>query len=483
MRDNTLWVAPIAILAAGSIASCSAGPEETIGVASEAVLGATLPGITAADFSTVAANFSASETIFTGVGPIFNERGCGNCHNNGAQGGAGNNIERRFGRFDNNGQSFNPLAKEGGSLRRLFTDGTFNNPVFHGGPPNNPTLCQVPLAVEPSDATVHNVGRLTTPLFGLGLVEAMPDSFFQNLVNNEPAATRGVLNTSSILLPNPDDPSERLGGTRVNRFGWKAAVPVLEQFAADAYVNEMGITTQSCIGGTSITTFCSEPAPNGIPEPVGCDDLQTLQASNFPAQTGCPVTTDEAVGQCSALPGGTQVEGDVANFATFMSFLAPPPQSSVTSANGKALFTSIGCANCHVDNAVSSGALGAAATFVTPANPPGIRAQDGVLRRVPGNYSFHPFSDFAAHDMGTLGDNIGLNQGDSPTAARRMRTAPLWGIRFRNLLMHDGRAGDIRSAIAAHNGGSLGQGTAAASAFSALSSQNQNDLVTFVYGL
>jgi CxxC motif-containing protein (DUF1111 family) len=166
-----------------------------------------------------------------------------------------------------------------------------------------------------------------------------------------------------------------------------------------------------------------------------------------------------------------------------MTFLAPPPQDTNTSANGKALFVSTGCANCHVDNTVSPGALGVAATFVTPANPPGIRAADGVLRRVPGNTQFHPFSDFAAHDMGTVGDNIGLNPGDSPAAARRMRTAPLWGVRFRNLLMHDGRASDIATAIKDHNGGAQGQGTASANAFNALSSTNQNDLVTYVRAL
>lgn len=132
---------------------------------------------------------------------------------------------------------------------------------------------------------------------------------------------------------------------------------------------------------------------------------------------------------------------------------------------------------------MSPGALGTAATFVTPATPPGIRAADGVLRRVPGNLAFHPFSDFAAHDMGTLGDDIGLNPGDSPTASRRMRTAPLWGVRFRNLLMHDGRASDVATAIKDHNGGTGGQGTAAANAFSALSSSNQNDLVTYVRSL
>jgi len=458
------------VVSAAGIAACSGatGVDENTAQTAEALIGDALPGITSADFATVRANFTAAEAIEQGLGPVFNERACGNCHTNGNNGGAGQQIERRFGRFDNNGQSFNPLANEGGSLRQLFSLGTFNN---------GSTLCTVPVESEPADATVHNVGRLTTPLFGLGLVEALPDSFFQNIVNSEPSATRGVLNTSAILLANPDDASETTGGTRVNRFGWKAAVPVLEQFSGDAYVNEMGITTQSCVRGASVTAFCTESAPNGKAQPTGCDDLAPLQAANFQAQTGCPRNTDDGVGSCAG--GVSQIQDDLANFTTFMTFLAPPPTDPNTSANGKALFTSTGCANCHVDNTVSSGALGTAATFRTPATPPGVRAADGVLRRVPGSFQFHPFSDFAAHDMGTLGDNIGLNPGDSPTAARRMRTAPLWGIRFRNLLLHDGRTGDIATAIRAHDG----QGAAAAGAFNGLSSTNQQDLLTFVRSL
>ena len=61
-----------------------------------------------------------------------------------------------------------------------------------------------------------------------------------------------------------------------------------------------------------------------------------------------------------------------------------------------------------------------------------------------------------------------------------MRTAPLWGLRSRNKKFHDGRTTDIATAIRDHNGGSLGQGTAAANAFNALSSTQQSDLVNYL---
>jgi hypothetical protein len=95
---------------------------------------------------------------------------------------------------------FNPLANEGGSLRQLFTLGQFT------GLDNQ--SCNVPLEREPADATVRNVGRLTTPTFGLGLVDAMPDSFFDGLVAAEPVAQRGTVNRGQIAVPNPGDPTQ-----------------------------------------------------------------------------------------------------------------------------------------------------------------------------------------------------------------------------------------------------------------------------------
>jgi hypothetical protein len=74
------------------------------------------------------------------------------------------------------------------------------------------------------------------------------------------------------LLPNPDDPSQTINGTRVGRFGWKARVPNLVQFAVDAYVNEMGITTQHCVCGTSVLAFATESKPNSNAVAAACDD-------------------------------------------------------------------------------------------------------------------------------------------------------------------------------------------------------------------
>ncbi|HEX4473734.1 MAG TPA: di-heme oxidoredictase family protein [Polyangiaceae bacterium] len=408
-------------------------------------LGGHLSGISDADFADFQTSFANVETVDDGLGPIFNDRACGNCHDLGAAGGAGDAIERRFGRFDKG--VFNPLANEGGSLRQLQTLGMWTN--------NKGQACNVPLEVEPADATVHNVGRMTTPLFGLGLVDAMPDSFFTGLAKSEASSIRGTANVVNIVLPNPSDSSQSIGSQRVGRFGWKAGVPTLVQFSADAYMNEMGITTQHCINGTSVTAFSTESAPNGIPVAPNCED-------NVPG-------VDDQVGACAK--GQTTIQDDVSDFTQFMTFLAPPPSGSSTrsdatdtttaatnNSSGQNIYDNVGCGGCHTRQ-----------TFTTPRRP---------ANGVPGNFAFKPYSDFLVHDMGSLGDQIG-NAGDSQATTRLMRTAPLWGVRFRDKLLHDGRATSIPTAIADH----AGQGANAATAFGRLSSRDQNSLVQFVLSL
>ena len=457
---------------------CSA-PSETEEVAEVQAFafGDRLPGLQADADLLAEANdaFRSNESISDGVGPIFNQTACGNCHTDGAIGGAGVQIERRFGRVTNG--IFNGQANRGGSLRQLFTVANFNNPNLPAGSrgrcnPNNPTLCCVPLEQEPSDATVHNVGRLTTPVFGLGLVDSLPDSTFDAIAAGQPAAIRGTVNRGQIVLPNPGDASQSIGSTRVTRFGWKAGVPSLMQFSADAYVNEMAITTQSCFRGTSVNGFAIESAPNGTPVADGCDDLA-------PRQTGAPppglnatqwAQVDDAVGSCAN--GRTEIQDDVFLFAVFMTSLAPGPRdlsNQVEVTRGAPIFNAVGCNGCHVTT-----------TFRTPANPArlDIDGSGEETIRVPANFAFTPFSDFLVHDMGALGDQIG-NDGDSVAVTRRMRTAPLWGIRVRNKLLHDGRCSDIACAIRAHDG----QGAAARNAFNARSAADQHSLTEFVRSL
>ena len=469
-------------------AGCGNAPDDVTSTHSAAV-GDNLSGlqVSSADLLDEADEaFRAIEQITDGVGPIFNERSCGGCHLEGAVGGSGPNTERRFGRFVNG--IFDPLANLGGTLRQLFTVANFNNPNLPAASrgrcqAGNPTLCCVPAEVDPPQATVRNVGRVTTSLFGLGLVDSIPDSFFDGLAAAQPAAIRGIVNRVPVFLPNPGDPSQTVGSTRVGRFGWKAGVPTLTQFSADAYNNEMAITTQSCFRGAPVNTFALENAPNAPAGSFldGCDDLAPRQTGPNPGGLTAAqwAQVDDAVGACT--DNRTEIQDDVFLFTVFMTALAPAPRDfsdQISITRGDPLFTSAGCAGCHVRT-----------TFRTPANPAPITidAAGSESIRVPANRAFNPFSDFLKHDMGALGDMIGdappddpaQGLGDTVATTRQMRTAPLWGIRFRNRLLHDGRCGDIPCAVRAHDG----QGAAARNAFTALSSANQHNLVQFVRSL
>jgi CxxC motif-containing protein (DUF1111 family) len=375
-----------------------------------------LPGTDATAFAEAKAAFETQEEIEDGVGPVMNDIACVNCHLQGATGGASTKIERRFGRFVNG--VFDDLANRGGSLRQLQTVGPFTG--------LNGASCNPPLEREPTEATVHNVGRLATPLFGAGLIDSLPDSAITVNQQNQPTGQRGTINRVTNLLPNPDDPGQTLNGTRVGRFGWKAGVASLAQFSADAYINEMGITTQHCIKGTSVLAFARESRPNGLANPAGCDDLAP---PNGGAALGIPAETDDVVGSCAG--GLSELQDDVDLFFVFMTRLAPAPRLAIdpnVNLQGGTVFNRIGCATCHLLR-----------DYVTPSRP-----GNGV----PGNFSFRPRTDFLVHDIGT-GDSIG-NDGDSVATTNRIRTAPLWGLHHRTLFLHDGRATSIEQAISFH---------------------------------
>jgi len=400
-------------------------------------LGDALPGTNATTFAEAKANFEATETQADGLGPVFNERSCSACHSVGTTGGAGQNVERRYGTLTNG--VFNGLASTGGSLRQLFGIGGFT--------PSVGLNCQSGTDSNPAPGATIFAGRVTTPVLGAGLVELIPDSTILAIAAAQPAAIRGVANFDTIHLT--DGPFVR-GQRRVARFGWKAVHASVTDFAGDAYLNEMGITTTSCDRGSVVTDFATENRAN--------------RAGTNAVINGCPddlkpgVDDDFAEENNNCAGGLTAVQDDVANFAFFMRNTAAPPRG-IDNSSGRGLteFNREGCNGCHVTT-----------TFTVSING--------------RSASFQPFSDFLTHDMGTLGDGIG-NDGDSVATTRRMRTAPLWGLRFRNALLHDARTSDKATAIAGHAGGGNGQGSAAAAAFAAATSAQRNDLLLFLSSL
>lgn len=165
-------------------------------------------------------------------------------------------------------------------------------------------------------------------------------------------------------------------------------------------------------------------------------------------------------GDCAELafnpaPGINDDGSGVRALTNYMSMLAPPPRGTITGdvTAGEATFDRTGCTACHV------------ATQRTGSNP--IAALD--------RKTYHPYSDFLLHEMGALGDN--LEMGNS--TGTEMRTAPLWGLRFLNNYLHDGRARTLDQAILAHDG----QARSARDQYAGLAADAKSKLIAFLNSL
>ncbi|HEV7238339.1 MAG TPA: di-heme oxidoredictase family protein [Thermoanaerobaculia bacterium] len=344
--------------------------------------------------------FNKRQDLDDGLGPVMNGMDCLQCHSVPAPGGAGVNGSSviRFGKITNG--VFDPLERLGGPL------------VQHRGIQVNDGA---PLAFRgetvPPEATIIAIRRPTTVL-GLSLVEATPDTTFIALAAEQAARNDGTAGRVAMV------DNLAAGMKTVGKFGWKAQTPTLHQFAGEAYLNEIGVTSPF---------FPKENCPRGR-----CEDLRF-----------------------NPRPGLNDNGEDTQKLTDFMAMLAPPPRGAITPdvVAGEAVFNRIGCNSCHVS------------TLRTGPNP--LEALDEV--------TYHPFSDFLLHDMGPLNDRI--VQADA--SGSEMRTPPLWGLRFLDSFLHDGRAGTIEAAIVAHEG----QGRGARDRFHELNDGERAQLMAFLRSL
>jgi Di-haem oxidoreductase, putative peroxidase len=133
-------------------------------------------------------------------------------------------------------------------------------------------------------------------------------------------------------------------------------------------------------------------------------------------------------------PTGADGRADIDRFSDFMRALAPPPTlpQNESAHNGAKLFAKMGCAGCHTASLTTASNP---SSFI-PATTGGVPISQ-ALDQTLANRTFHPYSDFLLHDMGSLGDGI-TSGAAGPTM---MRTAPLWGVGGKSQFLHDGRAG------------------------------------------
>ncbi|MHC4416087.1 MAG: di-heme oxidoredictase family protein [Planctomycetota bacterium] len=390
-----------------------AEPARSGGVTAQPKIGEPLLGLTSEQldrFLLGRAAYGRTLPEDQGLGPIFNKESCGNCHNN-PLGGPGTQKVTRFGATGPDG--FDPLEEYGGSL---FQQAAIDPDCAEELPP--PEIADV---VE---------FRVTKGMLGYGLVEAIVD---EDILAHEGGPGRGHAHRVNPFEDPDADP------IRVGRFGWKAQLPTVLSFSADAALNEMGLTNRF---------ISQENDPNGDfpPDLEDCDPVPDAPYEDN-------------------LSMGNGVDKEFIDVVTdFQRLLAPPPQTPRSGMAGETIFLNVGCGDCHVPQ------------YSTRDDP---ALEDAIRNKV-----IRPYSDFLLHDMGAVGDPIVQGQ----ALAGEVKTPPLWGIRKRPRLLHDGDANDftfsgrVAQVITQHSD-SLSDAADSASAYNALNPEEQEAVLRFLGSL
>ena len=388
------------------------------------------------------AKFDEVEGVSDGLGPLYNAQSCRECHQNPASGGNSQVTVLRVGhegpdhRFENPSI---PIADGAVTItgRTLVNDRAIcPNAAF----PATEIQERVP------DTENIRTMRLTLSVLGDGFVESVADQTLVDLAQKECKASHHKICGQVIYVP----VLEATGQTGVGRFGWKDQHASLLSFSGDAYLNEMGITTR--LFPDEVTKLCNTaPEPNDKTDADGLDDLDRfarfIRATKAPARDAQMAATPEAQ-------------------------------------RGSQLFSKIGCATCHVPSLTTA--------------PAGSKVDGGAFT-VPetlGGKTFYPYSDYLLHNVGT-GDGmvVPMQEHYGPkiyqakwrnfsveefhSARFKIRTAPLWGVRLRSRLMHDGEAVTLRDAILRH----AGEAEEVTRRFGKLKPKDQEALLQFLRSL
>jgi len=283
--------------------------------------------------------------------------------------------------------------------------------------------------------------RIPTPVFGAGLIEAIPDSaILANMKANATAkSAMGIYGHANAHLSGNVNRNANDG--TISRFGWKAQNKSLLLFASEAYNVEMGVTNQLFTQERDETPGCLF---NATPE-------DTLNFTPTSPSGGNP---------------NTSVISDIEAFANFMRMLAPPaPAAAASSAKGRATFAKIGCAHCHTPS-LTTGPKIASGSATSPS---------AAL----SNQTANLYSDLLVHHMGKgLAD--GITQGGA--GSDEFRSAPLWGVGQRVFFLHDGRTSNLVEAIREHRSKGS-EANKVIEHFNRLSVKEQQEVIDFLRSL
>jgi len=386
--------------------------------------------------------FEEVELVSDGLGPLYNAQSCRECHQSPVSGAASQVAELRVGHQGPDGHFHNPEipiadGAEVISGRSLVNDRAIcPNAAF----PDKEIQERVP------ETENIRTFRLSLSLLGDGFVEAVADQTLIDLAAQQCKSSHRKICGQVLQVPIVEAP----GQMSVGRFGWKDQHASLLSFAGDAYLNEMGITNR--LQPDEVTNLCNAHSePNDTPGPDGLSDIDHF--ARFVRATKAPARDSQLA-------------------------------SGAVAKKGEGLFDKIGCATCHVETLTTA--------------PAGTKINGGTFT-IPvalGSVTFHPWGDYLMHDVGT-GDGIlqatrehygkrvfqimsdYLSKQDFESSRNKIRTAPLWGVRLRPRLMHDGASLTLRDAIQRHQGEAMH----VSQKFEKLKREDQEAIIEFLKSL
>jgi CxxC motif-containing protein (DUF1111 family) len=459
-RSSTFLAVCIVAASLGSCTPPSSGPAAGVydpGVrGGPAGAGGALSGLTPDEttfFQDGLSRFLEVDGVKEGLGPRFNSNSCFSCHAQPNAGGSSPALNPQVAIASLEGAKnvipwfitadgpvresrfkLNPDRTPDGGVHAIFTISGRSD-----APGCNATQPDFLPAGDPHSGQGGNpniIFRMPTPVFGAGLIEAIPD---EAIMANLRASTAqrsqwGIAGHPNAHISGTANTSGNDG--TVTRFGWKAQNKSLIMFSGEAYNVEMGVTNQIFPQERGDTTGCLF---NATPE-----DGVHFSATSNPA-----------------------VLSDVEAFAIFMRLLAPPTPApdSPNTIRGRALFGTAGCTACHTPS-LTTGPMISSGSSKSPSAA--LSSQTANL-----------YSDLLVHNMGE-GLSDGISQGGA--GPDEFRTAPLWGVGQRIFFLHDGRTKNLVEAVEAHKSRGS-EANQVIERFNKLSPQEQQDIINFLRSL
>jgi CxxC motif-containing protein (DUF1111 family) len=378
-------------------------------------------------------------TVFGGLGSIFNNVSCINCHRNDGGGfpSAGSATSGLLMRISQDGLDPHggPLAVTGygtqiqdqsvfgysaeASLSISYSEIPFTYPDGSQASLRNPTYTLLN-PYQPFGVPYMLSPRLAPPLIGTGLLDDIPESTILGFVDEGDQDGDGISGKANMVF----DPTS--GQIRLGRFGLKANTNSVLTQVATAYQQDMGITSYV------------------LP------DESSYGQSQWPAATH----TDKP-----------ELADSLLKFTTFyIRTLAVPARRNVNDPDvqaGSVIFNQINCSGCH--------------------RPTIMTGPDFNLPQLSGQ-RIHPYTDLLLHDMG---DGLADHRPDFLATGKEWKTKALWGLGLLQkstgtaFYLHDGRARTIEEAILWHDG----EAAKSKQAFTGLTKAERNQLMKFLNSL